>query len=173
MGLNTVGLDTVGLDTVGLETVGLEIVGLETVGLGILSLDTVTILDIVHLNTVVQHIGPVLGYSDNSPKKVLIHCPGHVDLSSLSLMSDICGGHPGKHWVHLARGAHHVAGVLAPEEEIVFVCGGDDAYPFPRTDVVALVAPLLFCLFLLPKACSLLAGPGAGLEAYLSSLMKC
>ena len=34
------------------------------------------------------------------------------------------------------------------------------------SDVVALVAPLLSCLFQLPKVYPLLAGPNAGLDAY-------
>ena len=150
-GLNAVGLDAVGLNAVGLDAVGLNAVGLDAVGLDIVGLDAVALLDIGYLNTV--------------PGKVLIYCPGHVDLSSLSLTSDTCGGHLGNCWGHFAQDGHHVVGVLAGEEAIVYVCGEHDAYPFPRGDVVAL-APLLFCLYLLPEVFPLLVGPGAGLDAW-------
>ena len=151
VGLDAEGLYTEGLNAVGLDAVGLETVCLETAGLDIVGLDAVALLDIGYLNTV--------------PGKVLIYCPGHVDLSSLSLTSDTCGGHLGNCWGHFAQEGHHVAGVLAGEEAIVYVCGEHDAYPSLRGDVVAL-APLLFCLYLLPEVFPLLAGPGVGLDAW-------
>ena len=163
--LETVGLDTVDLETVGLDTVGLEAVGLETVGLDIVGLDTVTLPDIVWLNTVAQDIGPVLGCSDGCSRNVLLNCPVHVDLSSLSLTNDICGGHLGKCWGHLAHDGQHVAGTPAGEEAIVYVYAEHDAYPLLRGDVVVL-APLLFCLILVSKVFPLPAGSGAGLDAW-------
>lgn len=180
VGLNTVNLDTVGLDTVGLGTVGLSTVGQDTVDLksvdlksvglnsvhlDIVGLNNVTLPDIVCLNTVAQDIGPVLGCSDSCSRNVLLYCPVHVDLSSLSLTNDICGGHLGECWGHLAQDGHHVADTLAGAEAIVYVCAEHDAYPLLRGDVVVL-APLLFCLFLLPKVFPLPAGSGAGLDAW-------
>ena len=64
---------------------------------------------------------------------------------------------------------HHydplVVGILASEEVIMYVCAEHDACPFLRGDFVALVAPLLICLYLLPKVFPLLGGPAAGLDA--------
>ena len=195
VGLNTVDLDTVGLDTVGLGTVGLSTVGQDTVDLksvdlksvdlksvdlksvdlksldlksvhlDTVGLNNVTLPDIVWLNTVAQDIGPVLGCSDSCSRNVLLYRPVHVDLSSLSLTNDICGGHLGKCWGRLAQDGHHVAGTVAGEEAIVYVCAEHDAYPFLIGDVVVL-APLLCCLFLLPKVFPLPAGSEAGLEAW-------
>ena len=143
--LYTEGLDAVGLDAVGLDAVGLDAVGLETAGLDIVGLDAVALLNIGYLNTV--------------PGKVLICCAGHVDLSSPSLTNDTCGGHLGNCWGHFAQDGHHIAGVLAGEEAIVYVCGEHDACRFRKGDVVAL-APLL------PEVFPLLAGPGSDLDAW-------
>ena len=150
-----VGLDTVDLDTVDLDTVDLDAVGLDTVALYIVDMDTVD-----------QYAGHVSGYRDDCARKVLISCPVHVDLSSLLLTTDICVGHPGKCRGHSAQDGHHGAGIHAVGEAIVYVCVEHDAYQCLRWDVVALVVPLLFCLFLLPRVFPLLAGPDAGLDAY-------
>ena len=171
VGLDTVGLGTVGLSTVGQDTVDLKVVNLKSVGLNSVHLDmaglnNVTLPGVVWLNTEAQDIGPVLGCSDSCSRNVLLYCPVHVDLSSLSLTNDICGGHLGKYWGHLAQGGHHVDGTLAGEEVNVYVCAEHDLYPLLRGDVVVL-APLLFCLFLLPKVFPLPAGSGAGLDAWL------
>ena len=150
---------------VDLDTVGLDIVGLDIVGLDIVGLDTVT-LYIVDMDAVDQRTRPVSRFRDGCARKGLTSCSRHADLFSLPLTDDVCGGHPGKCWGHAAQHSHHVAGIhAAAEEAIVYVCVEHDAYPHLRWDVVALVAPLLFCLFLLPKVFPLLAGPDAGLDA--------
>lgn len=158
--LKIVGLDTVGPDTVGLDMDGLDTVGLDIVGLDIVGLDTV-ILYILDMDAVDQRAGRVSRFRDGCARKVLTICSEHVD-PSLPLTNDVFGGHPGKCWGHSARHSHHGAGLHAAEEAIACVCVGHGVYPYPRWDVVALVAPLLFCLFLLPKVFPLL---DAGLDA--------
>ena len=128
--------------------------GLDAPGLGTPVLDTVD-----------KNAGHVSRYQDGCARKVLIFSPGHVDLSSLSLTNDVCGGHPGKCWGHSARYSYHVAGNHAAEEAIVCVCVENDAYQRLRCGFVALVSPLLVCLFLLPRVFPLPAGPDAGLDA--------
>ena len=104
--LDTVSLDTVGQDDVGLNDVGPNIVGLENVGLDIVVLDTVTLPNIVWLSAVAQ---------DNCQKKVLIYCPGHVDLSSQWLTNDFGGEHPGKCCGYLAEDGQYVVEFLGDE----------------------------------------------------------
>ena len=162
--LETVDLETVDLETVGLETVGLDTVGLDTVGLDTVGLDTVALYT-VDMDVVDPHAGHVSRHRDGCARKVLTFCPGHVKRSSLPLTIDVCGGHPGKCWGHSAQDSHHRAGIHAVGGATVYVCVEHDAYPYLRWDGVALMAPLLLCLSLLPRVFPLLPGPDAGLDA--------